>query len=193
MQGDKVLLLNNGLAPHHHHVRYQVNRHQAHPLPPSSPTRERLRHSQPMHIQAARCLKEELELRPASLPAIPSPFPELCSPTGSPVLSPILAPDTHIVKIWSEDGSGKVVEIPGHMTARDVCQLLVYKSHCVDDNAWTLVEHHPVLGLGKVYKHFFILNNFPNIILLFVRTVNNDLSLKTSSSLQQREHPLVAK
>ncbi|XP_024113667.2 growth factor receptor-bound protein 10 isoform X2 [Oryzias melastigma] len=149
MQGDKVLLLNNGLAPHHHHVRYQVNRHQAHPLPPSSPTRERLRHSQPMHIQAARCLKEELELRPASLPAIPSPFPELCSPTGSPVLSPILAPDTHIVKIWSEDGSGKVVEIPGHMTARDVCQLLVYKSHCVDDNAWTLVEHHPVLGLER--------------------------------------------
>ncbi|MEQ2178529.1 Growth factor receptor-bound protein 10, partial [Goodea atripinnis] len=54
-----------------------------------------------------------------------------------------------IVKVWSEDGAGKVVEIPADMTARDVCQLLVYKSHCVDDNAWTLVEHHPVLGLGK--------------------------------------------
>lgn len=54
-----------------------------------------------------------------------------------------------IVKVWSEDGAGKVVEIPADMTARDVCQLLVYKSHCVDDNAWTLVEHHPVLGLGR--------------------------------------------
>ena len=54
-----------------------------------------------------------------------------------------------IVKVWSEDGAGKVVEIPADMTARDVCQLLVYKSHCVDDNAWTLVEHHPILGLGK--------------------------------------------
>lgn len=54
-----------------------------------------------------------------------------------------------IVKVWSEDGAGKVVEIPADMTARDVCQLLVYKSHCVDDSAWTLVEHHPILGLGK--------------------------------------------
>uniref|UniRef100_A0A8C6PGC4 Growth factor receptor-bound protein 10a n=1 Tax=Nothobranchius furzeri TaxID=105023 RepID=A0A8C6PGC4_NOTFU len=54
-----------------------------------------------------------------------------------------------IVKVWSEDGAGKVVEIPADMTARDVCQLLVYKSHCVDDNAWTLVEHHPNLGLER--------------------------------------------
>ncbi len=53
------------------------------------------------------------------------------------------------MKVWSEDGAGKVVEIPADMTARDVCQLLVYKSHCLDDNAWTLVEHHPILGLGK--------------------------------------------
>uniref|UniRef100_A0A7N5ZUN8 Growth factor receptor-bound protein 10a n=1 Tax=Anabas testudineus TaxID=64144 RepID=A0A7N5ZUN8_ANATE len=54
-----------------------------------------------------------------------------------------------IVKVWSEDGAGKVVEIPADMTARDVCQLLVYKSHCLDDNAWTLVEHHPILGLER--------------------------------------------
>lgn len=54
-----------------------------------------------------------------------------------------------IVKIFSEDGMGKVVEIPADMTARDLCQLLVYKSHCVDDNSWALVEHHPLLGLGK--------------------------------------------
>lgn len=53
------------------------------------------------------------------------------------------------MKVWSEDGAGKVVEIPADMTARDVCQLLVYKSHCVDDSAWTLVEHHPILGLGE--------------------------------------------
>uniref|UniRef100_A0A8C6SGY8 Growth factor receptor-bound protein 10a n=1 Tax=Neogobius melanostomus TaxID=47308 RepID=A0A8C6SGY8_9GOBI len=54
-----------------------------------------------------------------------------------------------IVKVWSEDGAGKVVEIPADMTARDLCQLLVYKSHCVDDNAWTIVEHHPILGLER--------------------------------------------
>uniref|UniRef100_A0A6Q2X6I6 Growth factor receptor-bound protein 10b n=1 Tax=Esox lucius TaxID=8010 RepID=A0A6Q2X6I6_ESOLU len=54
-----------------------------------------------------------------------------------------------IIKIFSEDGMGKVVEIPADMTARDLCQLLVYKSHCVDDNSWALVEHHPLLGLER--------------------------------------------
>ncbi|XP_030225948.1 growth factor receptor-bound protein 10-like isoform X2 [Gadus morhua] len=46
-----------------------------------------LRRSQPMHILAVRRLQEE-QLRTSSLPAIPNPFPELCSPAGSPVLSP---------------------------------------------------------------------------------------------------------
>ncbi|CAB1334222.1 unnamed protein product [Coregonus sp. 'balchen'] len=54
-----------------------------------------------------------------------------------------------IIKIFSEDGMGKVVEIPADMTARDLCQLLVSKSHCVDDNSWVLVEHHPLLGLER--------------------------------------------
>uniref|UniRef100_A0A8D3BVT8 Growth factor receptor-bound protein 10-like n=1 Tax=Scophthalmus maximus TaxID=52904 RepID=A0A8D3BVT8_SCOMX len=57
--------------------------------------------------------------------------------------------NSRIVKIFSEDGMGKVVEIPADMTARDLCQLLVYKSHCVDDNSWALVEHHPLLGLER--------------------------------------------
>ncbi|TRY99204.1 hypothetical protein DNTS_028953 [Danionella cerebrum] len=54
-----------------------------------------------------------------------------------------------IVKIFNEDGMGKVVEIPADMTARDLCQFLVYKNHCVDDNSWALVEHHPALGLER--------------------------------------------
>nr|XP_057902394.1 growth factor receptor-bound protein 10-like isoform X1 [Doryrhamphus excisus]XP_057902395.1 growth factor receptor-bound protein 10-like isoform X1 [Doryrhamphus excisus] len=150
-QADTALILNG--HGHHHHMHAPCVRHgqalRRHTPPAVPPSRERLRHSQPMHIQAARCLREEQHLRPASLPAIPNPFPELCSPAGSPVLSPIEASDKHIVKVWSEDGAGKVVEIPADMTARDVCQLLVYKSHCVDDNAWTLVEHHPILGLER--------------------------------------------
>ena len=56
--------------------------------------------------------------------------------------------DPQIVKVWSEDGAGKVVEIPADMTSRDMCQPLVYRSHCLDDNCWSLVEHHPLLGLG---------------------------------------------
>lgn len=54
-----------------------------------------------------------------------------------------------IVKVFGEDGTRKVVEIPADMTARDLCQLLVYKSHCLNDSSWALLEHHPVLGLGK--------------------------------------------
>uniref|UniRef100_A0A671XIM4 Growth factor receptor bound protein 10 n=1 Tax=Sparus aurata TaxID=8175 RepID=A0A671XIM4_SPAAU len=109
-----------------------------------------------MHILAVRRLQEaEQQLRTSSLPAIPNPFPELCSPASSPVLSPGSLPPgepstgNYIVKIFSEDGLGKVVEIPADMTARDLCQLLVYKSHCVDDNSWALVEHHPLLGLER--------------------------------------------
>nr|XP_058152608.1 growth factor receptor-bound protein 10 isoform X4 [Dasypus novemcinctus] len=53
------------------------------------------------------------------------------------------------VKVFSEDGTCKVVEIPADTTARDLCQLLVYRSHCVDDNSWTLVEQHPQLGMER--------------------------------------------
>uniref|UniRef100_A0A3B3YJF7 Growth factor receptor-bound protein 10b n=1 Tax=Poecilia mexicana TaxID=48701 RepID=A0A3B3YJF7_9TELE len=127
--------------------------------PPSSsssnvdPPQTKLRRSQPMHILAVRLLQEEeQQFRTSSLPAIPNPFPELCSPASSPVLSPGSLPpgesssENHI---FSEDGMCKVVEIPADMTVRHLCQLLVYKSHCVDDNSWALVEHHPLLGLER--------------------------------------------
>lgn len=78
-----------------------------------------------------------------TLSAAPAGVFPICFFFFYPPLSP------QIVKIFSEDGMGKVVEIPADMTARDLCQLLVYKSHCVDDNSWALVEHHPLLGLGK--------------------------------------------
>ncbi|XP_062866656.1 growth factor receptor-bound protein 10-like [Trichomycterus rosablanca] len=114
---------------------------------------QKVRRSQPMHILAVRRLQEEeQQVRPASLPAIPNPFPEICIPAGSPKLSPGSLPppsDMHIIKVYSEDGVGKVVEVPAHTTARDVCQLLVYKSHCLDDNCWSLLEHHPLLGLER--------------------------------------------
>lgn len=35
-----------------------------------------------------RLQEEEQQFRTSSLPAIPNPFPELCSPTSSPVLTP---------------------------------------------------------------------------------------------------------
>ncbi|XP_075868593.1 growth factor receptor-bound protein 10-like isoform X4 [Nelusetta ayraudi] len=156
--------------PHHPHVHHNPPRQGQHPHAASHLSQEPpaaasaladspqtgVRRSQPMHILAVRRLQEEeQQLRTSSLPAIPNPFPELCSPASSPVLSPGSLPPgepsngTYIVKIFSEDGMGKVVEIPADMTARDLCQLLVYKSHCVDDNSWALVEHHPLLGLER--------------------------------------------
>ncbi|TNN79740.1 Growth factor receptor-bound protein 10 [Liparis tanakae] len=163
-QTDSTPLLHNGQISspphHHHHVQHNQPR-QGQPLqslshvsPEPGSSQTSLRRSQPMHILAVRRLQEE-DLRTSSLPAIPNPFPELCSPASSPVLSPGSLPpgepstDIYIVKIFSEDGMCKVVEIPADMTARDLCQLLVYKSHCVDDNSWALVEHHPLLGLER--------------------------------------------
>ncbi|OXB60565.1 hypothetical protein ASZ78_017011, partial [Callipepla squamata] len=149
MQSETTPLLQNG----------QLNRS---PLPtsgssalqPTSP-RQKVQRSQPVRIMAVRRLQEEeQQFRTSSLPAIPNPFPELCSPASSPVLAPGSLPQSqpankHDVKVFSEDGTSKVVEILADMTARDLCQLLVYKSHCVDDNSWTLVEHHPHLGLER--------------------------------------------
>nr|XP_057908788.1 growth factor receptor-bound protein 10-like isoform X2 [Doryrhamphus excisus] len=150
--------------PHTHHTHLRQGYHalsHASPEPPIATPTDRpqasLQRSQPMHILAVRRLQEEQQqqLRTSSLPAIPNPFPELCSPASSPVLSPGSLPPgepstgIYIVKIFTEDGMCKVVEIPADMTARDLCQLLIYKSHCVDDNSWSLVEHHPLLGLER--------------------------------------------
>ncbi|XP_010572232.1 PREDICTED: growth factor receptor-bound protein 10 isoform X2 [Haliaeetus leucocephalus] len=149
MQSETTPLLQNG----------QLNRSQlpssgSGGLQPTSP-RQKVQRSQPVRIMAVRRLQEEeQQFRTSSLPAIPNPFPELCSPASSPVLAPGSLPQSqpaskHDVKVFSEDGTSKVVEILADMTARDLCQLLVYKSHCVDDNSWTLVEHHPHLGLER--------------------------------------------
>ncbi|CAK7308263.1 growth factor receptor-bound protein 10 isoform X1 [Vulpes vulpes] len=142
MQSETVPLLQNG-----QHARSQP--------PPAAPRPPPAQRSQPVHIVAVRRLQEEdQQLRTSSLPAIPNPFPELCGPGSPPVLTrgslpPGQAAAKQDVKIFSEDGTSKVVEILADMTARDLCQLLVYRSHCVDDNSWTLVEHHPHLGLER--------------------------------------------
>ncbi|NWU84059.1 GRB10 protein, partial [Onychorhynchus coronatus] len=149
MQSETTPLLQNGQLS-----RSQLPSSGPSTLQPTSP-RQKVQRSQPVRIMAVRRLQEEeQQFRTSSLPAIPNPFPELCSPASSPVLAPGSLPQSqpaskHDVKVFSEDGTSKVVEILADMTARDLCQLLVYKSHCVDDNSWTLVEHHPHLGLER--------------------------------------------
>ncbi|XP_065740327.1 growth factor receptor-bound protein 10 isoform X3 [Phocoena phocoena] len=141
-------LLHNGQHPHGRPPG-------ARPLQGQVAPRQRLQRSQPMHILAVRRLHQgDQQLRTSSLPAIPNPFPELCGPGSPPALTPGSVPPgpaaaKQDVKVFSEDGTSKVVEILADTTARDLCQLLVYRSHCVDDNSWTLVEHHPHLGLER--------------------------------------------
>lgn len=150
MQSDTVPLLQNG-----QHARSQPPASGARAVQPQASPRQKVQRSQPVHILAVRRLQEEdQQFRTSSLPAIPNPFPELCGPGSPPVLAPSSLPPTQPptkqdVKVFSEDGTSKVVEILTDMTARDLCQLLIYKSHCVDDNSWTLVEHHPHLGLER--------------------------------------------
>ncbi|KAG8442710.1 hypothetical protein GDO86_011489 [Hymenochirus boettgeri] len=145
---ESMALLKNGQLN-----RSQLSNSGTNSFPPM-PQIQKLQRSQPVHIQAVRRLQEE-HLRTSSLPAIPNPFPELCTPASSPVHASGSLPKNQpickksVVKVFSEDGTSKMIEILADMTARDFCQLLVYQSHCVDDNSWTLVEHHPHLGLER--------------------------------------------
>ncbi|NIG60179.1 growth factor receptor-bound proteinisoform X4 [Pontoporia blainvillei] len=96
------------------------------------------------------CSRRTSSLRRAS----PTPSLSSAAPGAPPALTPGSLPPgpaaaKQDVKVFSEDGTRKVVEILADTTARDLCQLLVYRSHCVDDNSWTLVEHHPHLGLER--------------------------------------------
>ncbi|XP_069814620.1 growth factor receptor-bound protein 10 [Dendropsophus ebraccatus] len=160
---DTVPLLKNG-----QHNRSPLSNSGTNTLP-SMPQRQKMQRSQPMQIQAVRRLQEE-QLRTSSLPAIPNPFPELCTPAGSPVLAPGSLPQNQpaskrsVVKVFSEDGTCKMVEILADMTARDFCQLLIYKSHCVDDNSWTLVEHHPHLGLERCLEDHEVIGQIQSMM-----------------------------
>ncbi|XP_035866275.1 growth factor receptor-bound protein 10 isoform X1 [Phyllostomus discolor] len=150
MQSDTTPLRQNG-----QHSRDQPPPSGAKPAPPQASPQQKVQRSQPVHILAARRLQEEdQQFKTSSLPAIPNPFPELCGTESPPALTsgslpPSQATATQDVRVFSEDGTCKVVETPVDMTARDLCQLLAHRSHCVDDNSWALVEHHLHLGLER--------------------------------------------
>ncbi|KYO44243.1 growth factor receptor-bound protein 7 isoform B [Alligator mississippiensis] len=114
-----------------------------------------MKRSQPLLIHMNRKLKEE-EPRASSLPSIPNPFPELCSPSNSPILSsptagqgPQREGGSHVVKVFSEDGTCRSVEVTAGATARHVCEMLVQKTHALHDDSWSLVELHQHLALER--------------------------------------------
>uniref|UniRef100_A0A3Q4M5C3 Growth factor receptor-bound protein 10a n=1 Tax=Neolamprologus brichardi TaxID=32507 RepID=A0A3Q4M5C3_NEOBR len=194
-QTDTAVLLNNGHAPHHHHQVHSSylghSRRHTPALPSSSPSRERLRHSQPMHIKAVRNLQEEHQLRPASLPAIPNPFPELCSLTGSPILSPIQTSDNHVIMFpWLSQGFGQVLSvIAGQMS------LLWHRDRgcdrCVEDHELVVQVQASMSGDSKFLfrknyaKYEFFrnpLNFFPEQMVAFCQ--ESDGSIPPSQLLQ---------
>uniref|UniRef100_G1PRC1 Growth factor receptor bound protein 7 n=1 Tax=Myotis lucifugus TaxID=59463 RepID=G1PRC1_MYOLU len=132
------------------------------PPPPDTPLPGEVKRSQPLSIPtSSRKLREE-ELRTTSLPSIPNPFPELCSPPSQTPITGglssargLLPRDTscpHVVKVYSEDGACRSVEVAAGATARYVCEMLVQRAHALSDENWGLVECHPHLALERVLE-----------------------------------------
>ncbi|XP_012621346.1 growth factor receptor-bound protein 7 isoform X1 [Microcebus murinus] len=129
------------------------------PPPPDTPLPGEVKRSQPLPIPTSRKLREE-ELRATSLPSIPNPFPELCSPPsqapilrGSSSARGLLPRDAsrphQVVKVYSEDGACRSVEVAAGATARHMCEMLVQRAHALSDETWGLVECHPHLALER--------------------------------------------
>ncbi|XP_028286981.1 growth factor receptor-bound protein 7 [Parambassis ranga] len=117
------------------------------PLVPESPS---IRHSQPILITSNRM--KGVESFSSSVPSIPNPFPELCSPSKSPVLIGSLQPQSsnkHLIKVYGEDSHSRSVRVSRGATAREVCHMLVQTTHCSDQENWALLELHPSLGLER--------------------------------------------
>ncbi|KAI4533533.1 hypothetical protein MJG53_015297 [Ovis ammon polii x Ovis aries] len=132
------------------------------PPPLNAPLSGEVKRSQPLPIPTSRKLLREEELQSTSLPSIPNPFPELCSPSSqSPILGGsssargLLPRDTscpHVIKVYSEDGTCRSVEVAAGATARYVCEMLVQRSHSLSDENWGLVECHPYLALERALE-----------------------------------------
>uniref|UniRef100_A0A3B1K6B2 Growth factor receptor bound protein 7 n=1 Tax=Astyanax mexicanus TaxID=7994 RepID=A0A3B1K6B2_ASTMX len=104
------------------------------------------------------------QYRPSSMPSIPNPFPELCSPSNSPVRIGSLVgnttpsgDDTHVVRVLGEDTRSRSVLVSSGTTVRDVCHIVVQAAHCTDQENWALIEQHPTLGLERCLEHHEVL------------------------------------
>ncbi|KAM6042646.1 growth factor receptor-bound protein 7 isoform 4-T4 [Theristicus caerulescens] len=115
-----------------------------------------VKRSQPLFIHGSSRQLPEEEPRASSLPSIPNPFPELCSPSNSPILSsPALGQGppregaSHVVKVFGEDGACRSLEASAGTTARQLCETLVRRTRALQDHSWALVELHQHLALER--------------------------------------------
>lgn len=56
---------------------------------------------------------------------------------------------SQMVKVFSEDGSCRSLEVSAGTTARQLCEMLVQRTHALHDHSWALVELHQHLALGE--------------------------------------------
>ncbi|KAF3704029.1 Growth factor receptor-bound protein 7 Epidermal growth factor receptor GRB-7 GRB7 adapter protein [Channa argus] len=120
------------------------------PLDPLAAESPSICRSQPISITPNR--GKGVESLSSSVPSIPNPFPELCSPSKSPVLVSSLPPpssDKHMIKVYGEDSHSRPVWISPGATAKEVCHMLVQTAHCSDQENWALLEVYPTLGLER--------------------------------------------
>ncbi|NXE99416.1 GRB7 protein, partial [Menura novaehollandiae] len=115
-----------------------------------------VKRSQPLFIHGSSRQPPQEEPRASSLPSIPNPFPELCSPSNSPILSspalgqgPSREGTSHVVKVFGEDGACRSLEASAGTTARQLCETLVRRTRALHDHTWALVELHQHLALER--------------------------------------------
>lgn len=54
--------------------------------------------------------------------------------------------------MYGDGTHGRSVLVSSGATAHDVCHMLAQSAHCMDEESWALIEHHSVLGLGKIFS-----------------------------------------
>ncbi|XP_073501782.1 growth factor receptor-bound protein 14 [Phyllobates terribilis] len=68
-----------------------------------------------------------------------------------PAITPLVL-QKRVIKVYSEDGTSRALEVPNDTTAVNVCQLLIQKNHYIDDQNWTLFEQLPTLYLERIIE-----------------------------------------
>ncbi|XP_036401298.1 growth factor receptor-bound protein 14 isoform X1 [Megalops cyprinoides] len=123
----------------------------------SSPAFVPLRSPLPPRPALLKANRKSREVEETPLSPIPTVLPELVSPSDSALVSDCLLPWTkssaiQVIKVYSEDNTSRVIEVPSDITARDICQLFILKNHCVDDHSWTLFEQLAHLGIERTIE-----------------------------------------
>ncbi|XP_031660745.1 growth factor receptor-bound protein 7 isoform X2 [Oncorhynchus tshawytscha] len=110
-----------------------------------------VRRSQPLVIRRSRMNSVEL----SSVPSIPNPFPELCSPSQSPVLIGSLSPprsDTHL--FFPKHMISDSADVTKGMTSAELIQNLLQSGTCPEIQGFLHVREPSRKAWKKVY--FFL-------------------------------------